>query len=78
MGTPPKLELVEGSEIWADIDTSGIYLDGKCRPIFISNEFPGDSCAMEITVEDARRLLHFLQNAIFFLEVPKPTLVPTQ
>ncbi len=72
----PKLTIVEDSEVWAEVDTSGIYLDGKCRPIFIGCE-ADEFTAMEITVDDAKRLLAFLTSAIFYLEAPKPTLVPS-
>ncbi len=61
----PEMPYIEGSEVEGLIDMAGIGLDGVCRPVFINQD--GENF-FELTIEDARRLLKFLNEAIPFLE----------
>ena len=60
----PVLPPVDGSEIEAAIDISIKGSDLISRPVFIAQ----DSEILQLTLEDARRLLGFLQKAVPFLE----------
>ncbi len=60
----PILEIVDWSEIEADVDTAGISLDLVFRPVHINQE--GDF--LQLTIADARRLLEFLNEALPYLE----------
>ncbi len=75
MREPPKMTIVEDSEIWGEVDLSALRIDGIFRPIFIACE-DDEFTAMDLTVDDARRLLAFLNEAIFFLDGASPRLVP--
>lgn len=60
----PELFPIDGSEVVASVDPSGIDIDKICRPIFINQ----DCECLNLTVADARRLLDFLTEAIPYLE----------
>lgn len=62
---PPGLEVIDGSEICAEVDPSLKGIDGVFRPILVEQN-DGDTLAL--TVEDAQRLYDFLDEAIPFLE----------
>ncbi len=62
----PILEIVEGSEIEAQVDLSGIGIDGVFRPISVNDQ--GGYEMLFLTVQDARRLLEFLTEALPYLE----------
>lgn len=61
----PELPQIEGSEIAAVIDHTAVGNDHIRRPIFIRQD---DTDFLNITIEDAKRLLSFLEDAIPFLE----------
>jgi hypothetical protein len=60
----PELGPSSGSEIEACIDLSAVGNDGIPRPVFI-NQLGDETLAL--TIEDAERLLGFLQEAIQFI-----------
>lgn len=61
----PELEHTEGSEIQATVDTGATDMDGVCRPVLVNQN---DTDFLALTVEDAKRLLEFLNEAIPYLE----------
>lgn len=61
----PELEYVEGSEIAGTLDVSNTGADKICRPLIFNHE---DGALMCLTIEDARRLLDFLTEALPYLE----------
>jgi hypothetical protein len=65
MMVQPSLEIIAGSEIQAEVDTAAIGIDGRFRPIIIGDD---DGVEIVITVDDARRLLTFLDEALKYLE----------
>lgn len=62
----PHMELIEGSEVLGEIDTSAMGIDGSFKPIILSSA--DGAWEWGITVEDARRLKEFLDGAIIYLE----------
>lgn len=60
----PELPFVEGSEIEAVVDVSIHGLDNVFRPILINQ----DSEILQLTLADAKRLHHFLGEAVEFVE----------
>lgn len=61
----PRLEIIEGSEIEAEVDSSAIGLDNVFRPVFVGQD---DGSSLALTIEDARRLLEFLTDAVDYIE----------
>jgi hypothetical protein len=61
----PHLEMVDGSEITAEIDLSAIGLDGLARPVLVSDD---TGMELSLTVADAKRLYEFLSNAVIYFE----------
>ncbi len=64
----PVLHLVQGSEIAAEIDLSATGIDGVYRPIIISIDIGGKMTGIDITLQDSKRLIVFLENTIKFFE----------
>lgn len=62
---PPRLEIIEGSEIAAVVDASVKGIDGVFRPVLLEQD---DGACLTLTIEDAQRLYDFLDEAIPFLE----------
>lgn len=60
----PELDYIEGSEIAAAIDVSTYGTDNLFRPVYINQE----DQILQLTPEDAKRLLGFLQKAVKFLD----------
>lgn len=63
--SPPSLEIIEDSEIRADIDANIKGSDGVFRPVLVEQD---DGQALALTIEDAQRLYDFLDEAIPYLE----------
>jgi len=61
----PEMLPAEGSEIEGIVDTTAMDKDGVFRPILFNQD--GEEY-MELTIEDAKRLLKFLNEAIPFTE----------
>jgi len=61
----PYLELIDGSEVTAEIDTAAIGIDGRFRPVIIGDD---EGIEINITIDDARRVLDFLIEAIKYME----------
>ncbi len=62
---PPELKVVDGSEIWAQIDGSAMGADGIFRPVLIEQD---EGEVLALTLEDAQRLYDFLCEAIPYIE----------
>jgi hypothetical protein len=60
----PVLRFVKGSEIEACIDSKHRGTDHIFRPVFIGQ----DKEFLNLTVDDAHRLLEFLKDAVVYLE----------
>lgn len=60
----PELEYTEGSEIAAAIDVSTYGSDKVFRPVYINQE----DQILQLTPDDALRLLKFLERAVKFVE----------
>lgn len=60
----PKLSFVDGSEIEACVDATSKGNDGLCRPVMVTQDME----FLELTIQDAQRLLAFLEEAIPYLE----------
>lgn len=61
---PPKLRIIEDSEIVADVDVSICGVDGIFRPVMITQdggEMP------TLTIKDAERLRDFLMDATIYI-----------
>lgn len=62
--SPPRLEIVEESEINAEVDGALRGIDGVFRPVFVGQD---DGACLALTLEDAKRLYDFLDSAIIYL-----------
>lgn len=62
---PPELEVLEDSEVCAQVDFSSIGLDGIHRPVILQQD---DGSVIALTVRDAERIYHFLDETLPFLE----------
>lgn len=62
---PPKLEVLEGSEICGEVDNSIRGVDGVFRPVFVQQD---DGQCLALTVEDAKRLIDYLDDAIDYIQ----------
>lgn len=60
----PDLEYIDGSEIAAALDVSTFGTDKVFRPVFINQ----DDQVLQLTPEDTKRLLGFLERAVKFLD----------
>lgn len=67
----PELLPTETSEIEACMDCANRCLDNVLRPVFINQE---GKDFLELTVEDARRLLEFLNEAVPLLDAQLGTM----
>jgi hypothetical protein len=61
----PEMPAIDGSEIEGVIDSSNVGSDGIFRPVLVNQD---GSDYFQLTVEDAKRLLEFLDAAIPHLE----------
>lgn len=61
----PYLELIDGSEVTAEVDLAAIGLDGKFRPIVVGDD---EGSEIRLTLDDCRRLLEFLIDASKYME----------
>lgn len=65
MRQAPQLEIVDWSEINGEVDSAGRGVDGVFRPVFIGQD---DGQCLTLTIEDAKRLLEFLTEAMDYVE----------
>lgn len=61
---PPRLQLVESSEVeaWIELDSKGV--DGIYRPVWVEQD---DGETLSLTVRDAERLRDFLIDATIYV-----------
>lgn len=62
---PPELHIVEDSEISAQVDLASRGLDNVFRPVIVQQD---DGNIIALTMQDAERMYHFLEDAIIFLD----------
>ncbi len=61
----PELHAIEGSEISAVIDLAAMGADHVFRPVFVNQN---DDNFLALTLEDAERLLEFLNESTVYLK----------
>lgn len=62
---PPELEVTEDSEVCAQVDFASVGLDNMFRPIILQQD---DGSVIALTVKDAERIYHFLDEALIYLD----------
>lgn len=62
---PPEMAVIEESEVCGHIDFSAPIIDGIYRPVVMQQD---DGSVLALTVKDAERIYHFLDEALPFLE----------
>lgn len=62
---PPELELIEGSEVCAQVDFASRGLDNIFRPVILQQD---DGSVIALTVSDAERIFHFLEDSLIYLD----------
>lgn len=64
-GRAPQLSVASDSEVCAHVDFGRADFDGVFRPVILQQD---DGSVLALTIKDAERIYHFLDEALPFLE----------